>query len=206
MAPERPRTRQRRLHSISGVVPVGAFLAFHLYVNAAAAGGADAYNATARRLQEMPLSVLLEIVLIALPLAYHAVYGLFVAAVEPRGAPGADRAGRGLAVFQRVTGTFLFAFLLFHLWTSRLVQVHDHGSLDLFRLMQALLSNPAIRAFYAAGLLSATAHLGAGVFTFADAWGLAPNPRARTIAAIVAVAVFAALSGLGLRSLSAFRL
>jgi succinate dehydrogenase / fumarate reductase cytochrome b subunit len=202
----RPWTRQRRLHSITGIVPVGAFLAFHLWANAAAARGPEAYNETARRLQQMPLSVFLEVVLIAIPLAYHAVYGLFVAAIEPRGAPAAGRAGRALAVFQRATGTFLFAFLLFHLWTSRLVQVHDHESLDLFRLMQTLLSNPAIRFFYGAGILAATAHLGAGVVTFADAWGLAPTRRARTIAAVLAAAVFAVLSGLGLRSLSAFRL
>ena len=35
----------RRLHSLSGIVPVGGFIAFHLYENYSATRGADAYNA-----------------------------------------------------------------------------------------------------------------------------------------------------------------
>lgn len=206
MAPARTRSLPRRLHSISGVVPVGAFLAFHLYVNASASRGADAYNATARRLQEMPLSMFLEVVLIALPLAFHGVYGLFVGAVEPRGAPDLSRPRRALAVFQRTTGVLLFGFILFHLWTARLVQIHDHESLDLFRLMQALLANPWIRAFYAAGLLSATAHLCAGLYTFADAWGFARSRPARIAAGVAAAVAFAVLTAMGLTSMASFRL
>jgi succinate dehydrogenase / fumarate reductase cytochrome b subunit len=201
-----PRSRLRRLHSISGVVPVGAFLAFHLYVNASASRGADAYNALARRLQGLPLAVLLEIFVIALPIFFHGIYGLFVTATEP---PEAGRPGHArwtLSIFQRVTGILLFAFILFHLWTARLVQVRDHESLDLFRLMQAVLSSPWMHAAYVAGLLGATAHLSVGLFTFTDAWGLARGPRSRIAVAVAAAGVFVLLSWLGLRCLSAFRL
>ena len=127
------------------------FLAFHLFVNAQAARGADAYNAMAAKLQALPLAVALEILVIALPIFFHGIYGLFVTATE---APGEGRPGRGrraLSVFQRATGVLLFAFVLFHLWTARLVQVRDHESLDLFRLMQAVLSSPWMRAVYVAG-------------------------------------------------------
>ncbi len=206
MAEDRPRTLARRLHSLSGVVPVGAFLVLHLCANASAARGPEAYDETARRLRELPLAVALEILFVALPLGFHGVYGLFVAAVEPRGAAGAGDARRGLAAFQRVTGILLFGFLLFHVWTTRLVQVHDHGELDLFRLMQALCASPWIRAAYVAGLLGAAAHFAAGLFTFADTWGLVRTRFARVAAAAASAGIFAALSVLGLRSLSAFRL
>jgi succinate dehydrogenase / fumarate reductase cytochrome b subunit len=200
------RSRLRRLHSIAGIVPVGAFLAFHLFVNAQAARGADAYNAIAARLQALPLAVGLEIFVIALPIFFHGIYGLFVTATEP---PGDGRPGRGrraLSIFQRVTGVLLFGFILFHLWTARLVQVHDHQSLDLFRLMQAVLSSQWMHAAYVAGLLGATAHLSAGLFTFADAWSLARGRGARIAVAVTAALVFIALTGLGLRSIAAFRL
>ena len=114
-----------------------------------------------------------------LPLFFHGIYGLFLTATEPPGAAGGTARHRALAVAQRVTGVVLFAFVLFHLWTARLVQIRDHGDLDLFRLMQSALASPWIRAFYVAGILSATFHLSAGLWTFSRTWGLARSPRAQ---------------------------
>jgi succinate dehydrogenase / fumarate reductase cytochrome b subunit len=186
-------------------LPVGAFLVFHLLTNAAALKGADAYNAMARSLQGLPLVVLVEILVIAVPLFFHAIYGLFrIASDVPGSKPSPGR--RVLTVLQQVTGVALLAFVLFHLWTARLVQIHDHESLDLFRLMQTSLANPWIRAAYALGILSATFHLSGGLFTFADTWGLAPTGRARRALVLVSIAVFLGLSAVGLSSLSAFRL
>lgn len=200
------RSRLRRLHSITGVVPVGAFLAFHLWTNTSSSRGADAYDAAARRLQRMPLSLLAEILLIALPLAFHGVYGLYVAATEAPGAPAPTPARRALSRLQRVTGAIVFAFLFFHLWTSRLVQIRDHESVDLYRLIQAALASGWIEALYVAGILAAIVHLSAGVWTFADAWGLARTRASRTATAVIAVAVFAVLVAWSAVSLEGFAL
>ena len=72
--------------------------------------------------------------------------------------------------------------------------------------MQASLASPWIHAVYVAGILSATFHLSAGVFTFAETWGLAVSVRARRLVALASAFVFLGLSALGLGSLSAFRL
>jgi succinate dehydrogenase / fumarate reductase cytochrome b subunit len=195
----------RRLHSVFGVVPVGVFLVFHLATNATALRGADAYNAMTRRLQSLPLVLLVEILVIAAPLFFHAIYGFFrIASDSP--SPGRSPGRRLLTLLQQITGVVLFAFVLFHLWTARLVQIHDHESLDLFRLMQSALASPWIRAAYVAGILSATFHLSAGLFTFAETWGLLPSARVRRAAALVSAAVFLGLTAVGLSSLSAFRL
>ena len=196
----------RRLHSISGVVPLAAFVAFHLYVNSWAAQGAEAYNAAVRRLQQLPLLGLVEIACLLLPLAFHGVAGLFVIATVPVAAEHPTRGGRALAGLQRVTGVLLFGFILFHLWTARLVQLEDHESLDLFRLMQSALASPWIRALYVGGILAATSHLGAGLYAFARTWNLARTPRARAAVAIFAAAAFVALSILGIRAIAAFDL
>jgi len=204
------RSRLRRLHSITGLVPAGGFLAFHLWTNLAAARGADAYDAAARRLQEMPFSLAAEILLIALPLAFHGVYGLYIMATESAGAaalnPDPTPLRRGLSRLQRATGVLVFAFLFFHLWTTRLVQVRDHAGVDLFRIVQAALGSRWIAAAYFAGVLAAILHVSAGVWTFADTWGLARTRGARTAAGVLAVAVFAVLTTWGVVSLNGFAL
>ena len=202
------RSLPRRLHAISGIVPVGAFLVFHLVVNASAMRGAEAYERMVHRLQRLPLLVGLEFALILAPMAYHGLYGLYLAATRPSGDTGAPPARRRLAIFQRATGIPLFGYVLFHLWTTRLVQVaqHDHESVDLFHWMQALYANPWIRAAYVVGLLCATGHFSVGLRLSAEDWGLARTPASKTAAGALAAAVFLSLAVLGLRSLAAFRL
>jgi succinate dehydrogenase / fumarate reductase cytochrome b subunit len=202
------RTLPRRLHAISGLVPVGAFLVLHVIVNASALRGAAAYEDMVRRLRDRPLLLLIEIVLILVPILYHGLYGLYLVATRPTGDPGDPTGRRRLARFQRATGVPVFVFLLFHMWTTRLVGVrqHDHAGVDLFHWMQALLANPWARAAYSAGLLAATAHFSAGLWLASEDWGVARTRPARVAAGVAAAGVFVALSTLGLRTLAAFRL
>lgn len=199
-------TTLRRLHAISGLVPVGAFLVFHLYVNAWASRGRDAYDAAVRRLQQAPLAGAAEILLILLPLIFHGVVGLFVIASLPPAAERRGRAQRALAVSQRVTGVYLFGFLLFHLWTTRLVQLSDHADLDLYRLLQATLASPWIRLVYVVGVLAASFHLAAGLWSLAALSGRVESPLARGGWLAGAAALFLTLAIWGLSALSAFRL
>ncbi len=201
-----PFSRLRRLHSLSGVLPVGAFLAFHLYQNFSATRGADAYNAVARRLQGAPLAGAIEIFVIALPIAFHGVAGLFLMTAPRPAFPANPSVRKGSVVLQRATGVVVFAFLLFHYWTTRLVQFDDHQSLNLFNQVQAAVGNPWIFAFYVLGILSATFHLANGLWSFAVIWGLAVSPHAQRRMAYVSATVFVVLSVIGVRSISAFRL
>jgi succinate dehydrogenase / fumarate reductase cytochrome b subunit len=196
----------RRLHSLSGIVPVGGFLAFHLYENYAATEGAEAYNAMTHRLQTVPFAVALEIGVIAVPLFFHGIYGLFITGTAKPNVFSNTYLRNTMYLLQRVTGVLLFAFILFHYWTTRLVQLQDHESLDLFRQVQAAVSNPWIYTFYLAGILSATFHFSNGLWSFAIVWGLTVGPGAQRRMMYVSVLVFVALSVLGVRSIQAFRL
>ena len=196
----------RRLHSLSGIVPIGGYLAFHLWENYKATQGAEAYNEAARTLQETPFAIVLEILVIALPILFHGIYGLFVTGTA-RPNPFSNGYLRNVMyTLQRVTGVIVFAFILFHYWTTRLVQLHDHASLDLFQLVRSTVANPWIYAFYVAGILSATFHLANGIWSFSIVWGLTVGPRAQRRMLYVSAAVFVALSYIGVRSISAFRL
>ena len=54
--------------------------------------------------------------------------------------------------------------------------------------------------------LAAAGHLSAGVWTLCETWGFLPKSRARYAVALASAGVFFLLAGLGLKSLSAFRL
>jgi succinate dehydrogenase / fumarate reductase cytochrome b subunit len=195
----------RRLHSLSGIVPIGGFLAFHLYENYAATRGADAYNEVTRKLQALPFAVALEIFVIALPLLFHGVFGLFLTSTAKPNLFSNRHVRNATYLLQRVTGVIVFAFILFHYWTTRLVQLHDHESLNLFNQVQAAVGNPWIYAFYVLGILSATFHLANGIWSFSIVWGITVSPPAQRRMAYVSAIVFLVLSAIGVRSISAFR-
>src|ERR1700724_2602067 len=50
----------RKLHSLTGVVPVGAFLAEHFWSNSAALVSAQKYNQTSEDLQTIPYRIFVE--------------------------------------------------------------------------------------------------------------------------------------------------
>ena len=184
---------------------MGGFLAFHLYENYSATRGPAAYNAMTRKLQETPFALALEIAVIVFPLFFHGVYGLFITGTA-RPNVATNRYVRNWMYFlQRVTGVVLFAFVIFHLWTTRLVDVRNHEGVDLFRLMESSVGNPWIYAFYVLGILSATFHLANGIWSFSIVWGLTVGPLAQRRMMWVSAAVFIVLSFIGIRSIQAFR-
>src|SRR5579864_3163419 len=66
----------RRLHSLSGIVPVGAFLVEHFISNAFATNGVDAYTAQVKFLTGLPFAKLLEVFGIYIPILFHGLYGI----------------------------------------------------------------------------------------------------------------------------------
>jgi succinate dehydrogenase / fumarate reductase, cytochrome b subunit len=205
LTPEERHFWLRRLHSLSGIVPVGGFLAFHLYENYSATLGPAAYNTMTRNLQETRFALALEIAVIIFPLLFHGVYGLFVTGTARPNVISNRYVRNWMYFLQRVTGVILFAFVIFHLWTTRFVDIRHHNEVDLFRLMEESVANPWIYAFYVLGIVSATFHLANGIWSFSIVWGLTVGPRAQRRMMWVSAAVFVILSFVGIRSIQAFR-
>src|SRR2546429_10019944 len=67
----------RKLHALTGVLPVGAFLAEHFWSNSAALVNAPKYDEVSRDLQTIPFRPIVEWAIIFLPMLYHAVYGVY---------------------------------------------------------------------------------------------------------------------------------
>ena len=68
----------RKLHSLTGIVPIGAFLVEHIVSNFETWNGPLAYAQQVKFLNGLPLVRVLEWTFIFIPLLYHALYGVYI--------------------------------------------------------------------------------------------------------------------------------
>jgi succinate dehydrogenase / fumarate reductase cytochrome b subunit len=191
----------RRLHSLSGVVPVGAFVAEHFYTNAFAIKGPELFNEKVAALNNLPYLYLLEIFLIGLPIVFHAALGI---AISFEGSVSVGRYGfwrNWMYLLQRATGFFLVVFIAVHVWLTRLSGTAPDR---LFEHMAAYLAQPGMFAFYAAGVLAVSFHLGNGLWGFMVSWGITTSARSQRIMTWVSLGIFGVMGFVGINSLLGF--
>jgi len=195
----------RRLHSLTGIVPVGLFLLEHMISNAEALNGAAAYNAQVKFLTGLPFRIWLEVFGIFIPLAYHAVYGIYIWWRGENNVIDYSWAGNWFYTVQRYTGIVVFAYVVWHLWTMRFTGIHltEHYEASVWKV-QTELQHPLALAFYAVGIVAASWHFGYGLFLFSAKWGIVTGPKAQKRAQIAGVALSVLLSIMGLASVWAF--
>ncbi len=197
----------RRLHSLSGIVPVGAFLFEHVLIsNSAAIGGPAAYARQVRFLASLPLVPILELFGIWLPILFHALYGFYIWYRGETNIKEYPWTGNWMYTAQRWTGIIAFAYILWHTWTMRFtgIDLHEYPGAS-FGKVQAELFSPALLAFYVVGLVCASWHFAYGIWLFAAKWGLTPGEKARQRFLAVCLAFFVVMSAVGLTSLYTFR-
>lgn len=196
----------RRLHSLTGVVPVGVFLLEHFFTNSQALRGPRAYNDSIEFLQSLPYLYLIEIVGIALPILFHAGLGIWIAWQAKNNAVTYPYARNQMFFWQRVTGVFLVFYIAYHVATTRFAPYFGHpdAHADFFQLMHDKLQNPLVFAFYVLGVLAAGFHFGNGLWGFAIHWGLLTGRGAQRRWSWVALAISLAISAVGINALLAF--
>ena len=70
----------RKLHQITGIVPLGFFFFAHMFTNAKAMNGAEVFNDAVADIHHLPFLLFIEIFGIFLPLLFHSVYGIMISA------------------------------------------------------------------------------------------------------------------------------
>ncbi len=195
----------RRVHSLLGLVPVGAFLAFHMWENSQAWKGQAHYNEVVEEIASMNLVLLFEVFGIALPILFHAVYGMVIAG---KSKPNVVRYGylhNWGFLFQRVSGFVVVVFIMIHVWETRLaVEMDASIGGDLYGHMSRLMTSPRVLIMYVVGTAFAAFHLANGLWTMGISWGVTTTVRAQKISFAVCMIVGLALLGLGIRSLLGF--
>ncbi|GAC1658533.1 MAG: hypothetical protein NVS9B15_20310 [Acidobacteriaceae bacterium] len=195
----------RRLHSLSGIVPIGAFLLEHFVSNAAATNGPHAYAEQVKFLTGLPFVTFLELFGIWLPIAYHAGYGIYIWIRSAPNLGSYPETSNWLYSLQRWSGIVALAYMVQHVYYLRFAGTHLMYSPGAsFAKVQHELLNPAMLAWYVLGILSATWHFGYGIFLFCVKWGVVSGERARRWTMYISVLVFLALTGLGFATLYSF--
>ena len=195
----------RRLHSLTGILPVGLFLLFHLFENMAAIDGAKAYDHGVSNLASLlpaPYFYLVEVFLILTPILFHGLYG-FILVLDGKAILGANAYRRNFSyLLQRATGLVAMVYLVYHVVALRLmvtlfgrgggVEGHD-GYVNFGNLVQHF-DNPAVVGFYVVGVLSCAYHFCNGLNGLCWTWGLAVGERSRKIVELLSLALFAVIS------------
>ena len=192
----------RKLHSLLGVIPVGVFLIVHLTTNYFVTRGSESYNNAANFMASLPYRYTLEVVIIFLPLLYHAIYGLYIAFTAKNNVSSYGYFRNWMFLLQRVTGVITLIFVSWHVWETR-VQAAFGAEVN-FDLMVNILSNPFMLWFYIIGIISTVFHFANGLWSFFVSWGITVTPRSQKISTYVTMATFVALSFVGIRTILEF--
>jgi succinate dehydrogenase/fumarate reductase cytochrome b subunit (b558 family) len=189
----------RKVHSLTGVAPVGLFLVFHLWTNAKAMQGQQRFDDAVGDISHMPYLVLMEAGIL-LPLLFHAGYGVKLA-LDGRHNVGRYGYSRNwMYTMQRVTGLLAFAFICFHLyeyWAQKVLGRME--SQDFYPALCASMSStvsgiPVIALVYVLGIAASTFHFANGLWGFCFSWGITVSRRSQRLSAtvfgLVGLAVF----------------
>ena len=190
----------RRLHSLSGVLPIGAFVIEHMASNAFILAGPAAYNRQIEFLRSLPLVTFMEVTFIGLPILYHALYGLYVWSTGKSNLAWYPYPKNFLYTLQRWTGLIAFIYIGYHVYHTRIVNAL-YGTEVSYARMQHLMSTPWIFWFYVAGLASVMFHFANGIWGFLVSWGITISQKSQRIAGLSSAVLGLVLFILGISSL-----
>ena len=191
----------RKLHSLTGIFPIGFFLLEHFWTNSAALVSSGRFDQAAGDLESAPWLLFAEIFGIWIPILYHGFYGIYVWLRGQSNVSEYVWVGSWMYAVQRYTGLIAFVFIGWHVYTERFL---PHGN-STFASVQANLVHPLYFWFYVIGVTAASVHLGSGVWNFLCKWGLAATASAQRAAGYLGVVVAIVFTVVGLAIAVSFR-
>ena len=190
----------RRLHSLSGLVPVGAYMVVHLATNASVLNSPGSFQSNVYSIHGLgKLLPVVEWGFIFLPILFHAIVGVAIAAgmvPNTRNYPyGANR--RYTA--QRWTGMIAFVFIMWHVfhmhgwfhfdpWLTNVAEPYGGARFRPYNAASSAglaLQNIIVVGLYAVGVLACVYHLANGLWTMGITWGVWTSEAAQRRALVV---------------------
>jgi succinate dehydrogenase / fumarate reductase, cytochrome b subunit len=197
-----------RIHSLTGVIPVGYYMAQHLTLNTFAIGGPAYFNGVIEFFEGMPKHFLLaiEIFGIWIPLAFHAIYGFFIArrAENNYFTEKYKWSHNRMYFLQRVSGIVIMAFLIYHVISTTGAKYMNGAEVIKYAAMQEKFQNPLILITYMIGIAASSYHLGYGIWNFCIRWGITISDAAQVRIQKISLAVAVGLTLMGWAALGGF--
>jgi succinate dehydrogenase / fumarate reductase cytochrome b subunit len=193
----------RRLHSLSGILPVGLFVIMHLFTNAqmiwgqkAGPEGESVFQHEVDFIHSMPALLFIEIALWG-SIGFHALLGFYYTFTGKHNVKSYTYKGNYRYLLQRITGILALIFIFLHIATLRwrwdvfgwYTPFWAHGvatddglvghdvPMSLPYTAYALQSWTVI-FFYFIGVMSVVYHWSNGLWTAAISWGITTSEAA----------------------------
>ncbi len=170
----------RKLHSLLGIIPIGAFFVEHLLSNFEALKGPAAYGAQVKFPQCPASRPRTRVVIhILCPILYHGSMACISGCAGKSNVVYYPWAGNWMYVAQRWTGLVAAAstssstFCVSASWESAFLKIpasHLHK-------VQQELANPVMLAVYVIAMIAICWHFAYGIWLFAAKWGITPGRR-----------------------------
>ena len=183
----------RRLHSLTGLVPVGVFLVVHLLTNMGILDNSyqqrvDLIHSMGERTLEVT-----EWTGIFLPILFHGIIGTIIVARGKRNLAYYPYRENFRYTLQRWTGVIAFAFILWHVfqtrgwinnsqwWMEHVTRKLGGGLFDSKHAVttgvEAVQQAAWVGPVYAIGILASVYHFSNGLWTMGITWGVWTGPR-----------------------------
>ncbi|MDX1920935.1 MAG: succinate dehydrogenase cytochrome b558 subunit [Candidatus Caenarcaniphilales bacterium] len=189
----------RRLHSLTGLLPLSLFLVFHLTANNAAIKGPEAFNFVVNTLRSIPYLEFVEISILGIPILFHGLYGLIITPNFARtDLVHYPKARNWTYFFQRITGVVIFVFIAVHIWQFRF-----NEELDFYAVANAL-KQPGWAIAYTVGIAATVYHFANGLWNFFISWGITVGKNAQRVSAVICTTIGFVVLGIGMSALWAF--
>ena len=201
----------RKLHQLTGILPLGIFLLEHFYTNSKALTGPGDFNNAVKDLQSIPYILFVEIGGIFIPLLYHAIYGLVITMEARPNNLAYPYARNWFYTIQRITGVILFFFITFHVLNFRFglipglnTQSVAHHVDEAFNIVQREFRMIPIFLIYMIGITSTVWHLANGLWLFLVDWGITIGERAQRLTGYACIGFGVLLLLVGINAAVAF--
>ena len=210
----------RRLHSLSGLIPVGAFMVVHLMVNASVLESAATFQKNVYQIHALgSLLPVVEWVFIFIPILFHAIVGVVIVAGALPNTNHYKYGPNYRYMLQRITGMIAFVFIMLHVfhmhgwfhgeaWLENFVHPWGGAKFKPYNAAstagEALQSIPWV-AIYVVGVLACVYHLANGLWTMGITWGVWTSPNAQAWASKICMGLGVLLAAVSMGGLFGMR-
>ena len=183
----------RRIHSLTGVVPVGLFLVYHLYLQLFLHYGAEIYNNEVNSFYDSPLATWALVIVVYIPLLFHSLLGVLLV-FENKIQPSYTYFSHLLYWLQRISGIGVLLFIIAHVWNTKLGPWIAGTWGTHFEHLSSGFADPETgiltKTVYLLGILGAIFHFANGLNTFCMTWGIAMTPTSQKRVRSFSILVF----------------
>ena len=196
----------RRIHSLTGVVPVGLFLVYHLYLQLYLHYGAEIYNNEVNSFYDSPLATWTLVIVVYIPLLFHSLLGVLLV-FENKVQPSYTYFSHLLYLLQRISGIGVLLFIIAHVWNAKLGPWIAGTWGTHFEHLSSGFADPETgmltKTVYLLGVLGAVFHFANGLNTFCITWGIALTPISQKRVLYLSFLVFIILTASAFYALAA---